>query len=253
MAARDDRVVGEGVDRLAGARVLVTRGGAHRPRVALARLQALDVQLHLVAAPVDQLGLPADPGGGGLRARGAVGGGGGDRLDVGLVGRGMVPALGGGRRRQRQHRERHRREDRPAHVLFLLRGSSASDRPGPPHSPSAGDGVLAVAERVQPAKDVHGLGAQRAILAAPVGVGELARAVVEVGVADLAVLRVPRGLELGHLGALLRLLGPAPAQRRAHHEHDDRQHGEDEQEVHATSRPGRVHGRRGPRGPRSRP
>ena len=83
---------------------------------------------------------------------------------------------------------------------------------------------LAARRLVEPAQDVHRLGAQRAVLRAPVRLGELAGAVVELGVADLAVLRVARRLELRALRAPPRASrGAAPAQRRADDEHDQRQ------------------------------
>jgi hypothetical protein len=56
--------------------------------------------------------------------------------------------------------------------------------------------------------------------------------VVEVGVADLAVLGVARRLELGPLGALLGVGRAGVAQRRAHQQHDQRQDDENEQQVH---------------------
>ena len=65
-------------------------------------------------------------------------------------------------------------------------------------------------------QDLDRLGAQLAVQRAPVLVGQLAGPVVHLEVADLAVLRLARGLEVGAaalvLGALA--LGRAAAQRR---------------------------------------
>ena len=55
--------------------------------------------------------------------------------------------------------------------------------------------IYAGAERVEPAQDLDRLGAQRAVLRPPVRLGELAGAVVELGVADLGVLGLLGGLE----------------------------------------------------------
>src|SRR3954470_8682722 len=68
-------------------------------------------------------------------------------------------------------------------------------------------------QRVEPAQDLVRLAAQGPVHRPPVGVGELAGAVVELGVADLAVLGLPRGLQLGalrRLGGLSRLPVPGP-------------------------------------------
>src|SRR3954471_15199655 len=72
-------------------------------------------------------------------------------------------------------------------------------------------------QRVEPAQDLDRLAPQRPVHRPPVGVGELARAVVELGVADLAVLRLPGGLQLGalrRLGGLARLPVPRTERRR---------------------------------------
>ena len=50
---------------------------------------------------------------------------------------------------------------------------------------------------VELAQDLDRLGPQGAVERLVVGVGQLAGAVVELGVADLAVLGLARGLELG--------------------------------------------------------
>jgi hypothetical protein len=84
---------------------------------------------------------------------------------------------------------------------------------------------------VEAAEDLDRLAAQGAIDRAPVGVGELAGAAVEVGVADLAVLGVALGLELLAQRVDVVLLA-TPAQRRADHEHDDEQHDQDDEVVH---------------------
>src|SRR5205807_9865284 len=54
--------------------------------------------------------------------------------------------------------------------------------------------ALAPARLVQPAQDLHRLGAQLVVERPPVLLGELAGAVVELGVPDLPVLGLPRRL-----------------------------------------------------------
>ena len=98
-----------------------------------------------------------------------------------------------------------------------------------------------VPELVELAQDVDRLGAQAAVERAPVGLGELAGPVVELGVADLAVLRV-RAASSSARSALSSPRPPrAPApQRRATTQHHEGEHDEDEQEVHSepvTARP----------------
>src|ERR1700739_1340460 len=63
---------------------------------------------------------------------------------------------------------------------------------------SGRSGLLRAVERVQ---DLNRLGPQRPVNRLEVGVGQLAGAVIQLGVADLAVLGLTRGLELGDLGA----------------------------------------------------
>src|ERR687892_699742 len=86
-------------------------------------------------------------------------------------------------------------------------------------------------ELVEPSKDVHGLRAQPTVQRAPVGLGELAGAVVELRVADLAVLRVARGRELGGGGALARLVRVPPPQRGGDQQHHQGEHDEDDEQV----------------------
>ena len=106
-------------------------------------------------------------------------------------------------------------------------------------------------------QQLYGLAAQLAIERAPVGLGQLAGAVVHLGVADLGVLGVARGLEVGALGRArgLALGPPAGPQRRADHQHGDRHHDEHQQDLHrggyarsssraTRARPAAVAGRR---------
>src|SRR5262245_60654160 len=71
-------------------------------------------------------------------------------------------------------------------------------------------------ELVEPAQDGDRLSAQTAVEGAPVRFRQLARAMVELGVADLAVLGVASSLQLRPLGALARLVRETRAQRPGH-------------------------------------
>src|SRR5438876_3812281 len=77
-------------------------------------------------------------------------------------------------------------------------------------------------EAVEFPEDPGGLGAQLTVERLPVGVRELARAVVQLRVADLAVLRLLCGLEVRSAQLLLLLLPlrMSRPQRRAHEQHD---------------------------------
>src|SRR4051812_34238347 len=89
--------------------------------------------------------------------------------------------------------------------------------------------VARSAERVQAAQQLHRLGPQLAIERAPVGLGQLAGAVVELGVADLAVLGLLGRLEVlapGRLGVLD--LGGAGPQRPGDEPHDEAQQHDDD-------------------------
>jgi hypothetical protein len=100
-------------------------------------------------------------------------------------------------------------------------------------------------------EDLDGLGAQRAVERLVVGVRELARAVVELGVADLAVLGLARGLEVSEVTADGRVRAARDPQRPRDEQHDDeqgRQHQDEARECHRgltpapvpPSRPARV-------------
>src|SRR3954452_6380200 len=73
-------------------------------------------------------------------------------------------------------------------------------------------------EPVEAPQDLDGLGTQLAVDRAPVGLGELAHAVVELGVADLAVLGLLGRLELRAHGVLA---GPGLARPPERHGDDD--------------------------------
>ena len=90
---------------------------------------------------------------------------------------------------------------------------------------------MVAVDRVQ---DLDRLGAQAGVEGSEVIVGELARLVIELGVANLPVLGLASGLQVGELGlcgpglgARLTALGP---QRPADHDNHDGEDGEDEQE-----------------------
>jgi hypothetical protein len=88
---------------------------------------------------------------------------------------------------------------------------------------------------VDPLQQRDRLRAQLRVEQAVVLLRQLPRPLVELGVADLAVLRLLRRLQVGQLGAPGRLgvqTARTPAQRRAD-ERDDRQHHrEDDQQLH---------------------
>ena len=108
---------------------------------------------------------------------------------------------------------------------IVPRASLESPRPAPPRPapartartgecPALGASVRLGSrgtQRVQAAQDLHRLGAQRALHRGEVLGGQLAGAIVELGVADLAVLGLARGLELG----AARRWSPAGARRDA--------------------------------------
>src|SRR4051794_780290 len=78
--------------------------------------------------------------------------------------------------------------------------------------PGRGGGRLAAGtEPVEPLEDLDRLAAKLGVLAAEVLVGELAGGVVELGVADLAVLGLLLRLEVGH-GRVLAGIGAVAAQ-----------------------------------------
>ena len=135
----------------------------------------------------------------------------------------LVLLLGRRRRGQREREGQEREQDARSLLHACIRPRRASGL--------AGWKVLP--ERVEPAQDLDRLGAQRAVQRAPVLLGELAGAVVELGVADLAVLGLLGGLEVVALArasdASLAAARPR-AQRRADHEHDDGEHHDDDQQ-----------------------
>src|SRR3954447_17127774 len=77
-------------------------------------------------------------------------------------------------------------------------------------------------ERVDLAQDLDRIRSQGTVGFAPVLLRELAHAEVQLGVADVAVLRLLRGLERRAPVLDHPLLLAGPTKRTGHHEHDDR-------------------------------
>jgi hypothetical protein len=88
-------------------------------------------------------------------------------------------------------------------------------------------------------EDLNRVAAQFGVLAPEVLVGELARGVVELGVADLAVLGLLARLEVGQPWVLPSPgLAPLAAQRRGHEpEHEDEQQGAEQEGDQLSVRP----------------
>jgi hypothetical protein len=83
---------------------------------------------------------------------------------------------------------------------------------------------MLAAELLELLQDLHGLAPELGVLAAEVLVGELARRVVELGVADLAVLGLLAKLEVGEPGVLFGLgntLGEQWPQHERGHEGEE--------------------------------
>src|SRR5215213_1197167 len=76
-------------------------------------------------------------------------------------------------------------------------------------------------QAVQLAQDLDCLAAEVAVHGAPVVPGHLAHLAVELGVADLAVLRLLGGAQLGEPGLVTELVLAAAPERRRHERADD--------------------------------
>src|SRR5215208_2227884 len=86
---------------------------------------------------------------------------------------------------------------------------------------------------VEPAQDLDRLGAQVTVHGAPVLAGKLAHAVVELGVADLAVLRLLCRAQLGQQRLVVPLLlAPAPQRQPQDDRHERGEHEQGERVLH---------------------